>query len=144
MFDKGGMKTRRNCIFSAGAIGLSFFTPSIGAAAGGPEKKAGQESNFVGATQVTATITNGARAAGIIQIDVGIYTTDAALKGQIANMAPLLRSRWRSALQDFVNRYYSFGSVPDANILGAALQRAIDPLTAPKRGRVLIQAIIIH
>lgn len=138
------MKSRRNCIFSIGAIGISLIVPPIALASGAPEKKAGQESNFVGAAQVTATITNGARAAGIIQIDVGIYTTDAALKGQIANMAPLLRARWRSALQDFVNRYYTFGTVPDANILGSALQRAIDPLTAPKRGRVLIQAIIIH
>jgi|APTNR8051073442_1049403.scaffolds.fasta_scaffold37554_2 hypothetical protein len=138
------MNTRRDCILSILGIGAGAALPSVLMASGAPTKKAGQESNFVGVTQVTATITNGARAAGIIQVDVGIYTTDSALKQQIANMAPLLRSRWRSALQDFVNRYYTFGSVPDANILAGALQRAIDPLTAPKRGRVLLQAIIIH
>lgn len=136
------MNTRRRFFFSVAALASGAFAPSLVLASGGANKAPAQESNFVAISQITASITNGVRPVGIMQVDVGIYTTDAALKARLANMLPILKSHWRAALQDFVSRYYTAGYVPDANILSGLLQRAIDPILAPSRGRVLIQAII--
>ncbi len=127
-----------------GLLGALIATSIAGKAmASGGSKSAGpSETNFVAMAQVTATISDNLRPAGIMQVDVGIYTTEDELKIRLSQLRPVLQSKWRSALQGYINRYYIIGMVPDANMLGNLMQKAVDPIIAPNKGRVLIQAII--
>lgn len=122
-------------------IGLSLI-PSMAVASGGGGKETASESDFVAASQVTSTIMSGFKPVGLMQIDVGVYTKDKALKSKLASLKPVLVANWRGALQDFCNRFYMPGNVPDANILLPMLQKAIAPQIGGGNARVLIQAII--
>lgn len=119
-----------------------LLAPSTAIASGGAEKAKPAESNFIVTSQITGTIMNGLKAVGIMQVDLGIYTTDQTLKARLPQLKPVLVSSWRAGLQEYINRYYTPGQVPDANILIGILQRVITPQIGTGKARVLIQAII--
>lgn len=135
------MNTRRNIIKTIGSIGAVCLISNIANAAGGGAKPA-QESNFILPTQVNGNVMANGRAIGIMQIDIGVYTTDAALKSKLTALAPVLRANWRAALQEFIVKYYLPGTVPDALILTGLLQRTLIPHMGNARGRILLQSII--
>lgn len=122
-------------------IGLCLMPAAAKAASGGGKSEA-SESDFVATSQVTATIMSGFKPVGLMQIDVGIYTKDKALKAKLGSLRPVLVANWRGALQDFCNRFYTVGNVPDANILAPLLQKAVAGQIGGGNARVLIQAMI--
>lgn len=135
------MNNRRDTIKLIAVLGAGFFAPELALAAGGGGKPA-QESNFILPTQVNGNIMSGGRSVGIMQIDIGIYTVDSALKTRLTALAPVLRANWRAALQEFIVKFYLPGSVPDALMLTGLLQKAIIPHLGNSRGRVIIQSVI--
>ncbi len=130
------MISKRQALF-----GLCLVPVAANASSGGGKSEA-SESDFVAASQVTATIMSGFKPVGLMQIDVGVYTKDKALKSKLSSLRPVLIANWRGALQDFCNRFYTVGNVPDANILSPMLQKAISAQIGGGNARVLIQAII--
>lgn len=100
------------------------------------------EGNYVGTTQITGSLMQGTRSAGIMQVDATVYTVDAALKQRLASSQPLIQSKWRNALQYYIGNYYMIGNVPDASLIAALFQRAIFVEIGQSRGRVLILSVI--
>lgn len=133
------MLTKRQILQFLPLIGL---IPQLSFAASGSSKAKASESDFIAASQITGTIVNGLRPVGIMQVDLGIYTTDQNLKLKLAQLKPVLVSAWRAGLQEYINRFYTPGQVPDANLLAGILQKSIMPQIGNGRARVLIQAII--
>lgn len=133
------MLTKRQILQTIPLIG---FIPEFAFASGGATKAKASESDFIATSQITGTIVNGLRPVGIMQVDLGIYTTDQNLKARLTQLKPVLVSSWRAGLQEYINRFYTPGQVPDANILAGILQRAIAPQIGNAKARVLIQAII--
>ncbi len=122
-------------------LGMVLIPAAANASSGGGKKEA-SETDFVATSQVTATIMSGFKPVGLMQIDVGVYTKDKALKAKLNSLRPVLIANWRGALQDFCNRFYTVGNVPDANILVPMLQKAISQQIGGANARVLIEAII--
>ena len=110
--------------------------------ANGAPKAKPAESDYIVPSQITGTIMNGNRPAGIIQVDLGIYTTDARLKTVLPQLKPVLVSNWRATLQDYLGRFYRPGQVPDSQMLQGLMQKAITPQIGNSNARVVIQAII--
>lgn len=135
------MFNRRNLLKLA--VASSFLSVNQALASEGKKGESKPiESNFILPTQVTGTIMSGFRAVGIMQADIGVYTVDANLKMRLNLIKPVLQSRWRAALQEYLNNYYNYGEVPDAVVLSTLLQRALLQFTGKSRARVLIQGLI--
>ncbi len=135
------MNNRRDMIKLIAVLGAGCFAPELALAAGGGGKPA-QESNFILPTQVNGNIMSGGRSVGIMQIDIGVYTTDPEVKTRLTALSPVLRANWRAALQEFIHKFYFPGTVPDALILTGLLQKTIIPHLGNSRARILIQSII--
>lgn len=119
----------------------ALLLPKAVLASGAPKAKPA-ESDYIVPSQITGTIMNGNRPAGIIQVDLGIYTTDARLKTLLPQLKPVLISNWRAALQDYLGRFYRPGQVPDSQMLQGLMQKAIARQIGNANARVVIQAII--
>lgn len=131
------MLNRRNLLrIGVSTIGL-LPLPVLAAGANKPA-----EGNYVATTQITGSLMEGTRAAGIMQVDATVYTVDPTLKQRLASSQPLIQSKWRNALQYYIANYYMIGNVPDANLIAALFQRAISAEIGQSRGRVLILSVI--
>jgi hypothetical protein len=135
------MLSRRKILISL--IVSSILPVSAMASGGGGHGGAKPaESDFILPSQITGTIMNGLRPQGLMQVDVGIYTKDSNLKALLPQMRPILVANWRAALQEYLNRYYRPGQVPDANLLASLMQKSIQKQIGQSQARVIIQAII--
>ena len=92
--------------------------------------------------QVTANVMAGARPRGMLQVDAGIYAENPEVRTLLAASGPLVRSAWRSTVQDFANRFHTPGRVPDAALLASQMQAALDRIAGPRRARVMMVSVI--
>jgi hypothetical protein len=120
-------------------VALALVGPAVAA----PKKEsAGGESGFVGQMQVTATIMQSMRPAGLLQVDAGLVVPDPILRTRVQGLGPVIRAAWRSAAQDYVNRQYTRGRVPDARLMAANLQAATDRVVGRPGAQVVMISLI--
>ena len=119
-----------------------FGTSAVAAAQGG--KAEVRDSPFIGQTQVAATVLQSFRPIGVFQVDMGIMVTNSGQRVRAASLQPVLRDAWRRTTQDFVNRYYVPGRVPDAVLLGQRLQAATDQVLGQGTARLLLTSVIVR
>lgn len=128
------------------ALGVAAMAVDAGPAEASKSKGKGPDSpsGFSGQMQVTANIMTQGRVAGLLQVDAGLYSLDQAVRTRFAPLAPVIRSAWRSATQDFANRFHTAGRVPDAVILAQRLQAATDQVLGgtPGAARVLLVSVV--
>jgi hypothetical protein len=148
------MSTRRSFLSDAAlSTGLAAVTATAAltggdpAQASGAAKKGGKggpdsPSGYLGQMQVTANLLVNNRPRGVLQVDAGIYSDNAETRAQISASGPLLRSAWRSAAQDFANRFHTVGRVPDTQMLANLLQAATDRIIGARRCRVMMVSVI--
>jgi hypothetical protein len=149
------MSSRRAFLSDAAlATGLATLTATAAltagepAAASGAAKKGGKgggpdsPSGYLGQMQVTANLLVNNRPRGVLQVDAGIYSDNPETRAQISASGPMLRSAWRSAAQDFANRFHTLGRVPDTQMLAGLLQAATDRIIGARRCRVMMVSVI--
>lgn len=124
------------------ALGLAFVAPGVPAVAAPKKEAAGGESGFIGQMQVTATIMHAMRPAGLLQVDAGLVVPDSALRTRVQGLGPVLRAAWRAAAQDYVNRQYTRGRVPDARLMAQSLQAATDRVVGRPGAQVVMISLI--
>lgn len=103
-----------------------------------------RDTPFVGQTQLAATVMRLSRPIGILQVDVGVLVTNSAQRQRADALKPVLRDAWRRTTQEFANRYYVPGRVPDAVLLGQRLQVAADEVLGRGTARVLLTSLIVR
>lgn len=149
------MTTRRSFIadatlaagLGAGVLAAASTSPDQ-ASASGNAKKGGKgpdsPSGYSGQMQVTANVLVNNRPAGILQLDAGLYSEIPEVRTSLNSYGAMLRSAWRGTAQDFCNRFYTRGTVPDAALLANQLQAATDRVLGPRRARVMMVSLIVR
>ena len=149
------MTTRRSFLtdatlaagLGAGVLAAASTSPDQ-ASASGNAKKGGKgpdsPSGYSGQMQVTANVLVNNRPAGILQLDAGLYSEIPEVRTSLNAYGAMLRSAWRGTAQDFCNRFYTRGTVPDAALLANQLQAATDRVLGPRRARVMMVSLIVR
>lgn len=148
------MTTRRSFLadatlaagLGAGVIAAASNPGSVSAS--GNAKKGGKgpdsPSGYSGQMQVTANVLVNNRPAGILQLDAGLYSEIPEVRTSLNAYGAMLRAAWRGTAQDFCNRFYTRGTVPDATLLANQLQAATDRVLGPRRARVMMVSLIVR
>jgi hypothetical protein len=121
---------------------LGEGSPDATAAGKGKEKAGPSQSGYFGQMQVTANMVRSSRNTGILQLDAGLYSRDAAAQERANGLAPVMRAQWRTTLQDFANRYHTPGRVPDAGLLATQLQAATNRVMGNRSVSVMMVALV--
>lgn len=149
------MTTRRSFIadatlaagLGAGVLAAASTSPDQ-ASASGSAKKGGKgpdsPSGYSGQMQVTANVLANNRPAGILQLDAGLYSEIPEVRTSLNSYGAMLRAAWRGTAQDFCNRFYTRGTVPDSAFLANQLQAATDRVLGPRRARVMMVSLIVR
>jgi hypothetical protein len=130
-------------LLSALTFGATIIAPNLLWAAGASKSEA-RDSPFTGQSQIAATVMQSSRPIGVLQVDVGILVPNSGQRQRAASLQPVLRDGWRRTTQEFANRYYVRGQVPDANLLGQRLQIATDQVLGAGNARVLLTSVIVR
>ncbi len=135
---------------------IAFSFASAAHAAGGGEKskstvdaetiqKRGTASKlYVAAAPVSATLTNGMRPTGLLQVDGGFEIPDEKLRTKASAMAPVLRDAMREALTRYVAVFQRPGAVPDADRIKSMLQDSVDKALGQKGARLVLMSVMVH
>jgi hypothetical protein len=99
--------------------------------------------NYVPAFGLRASITRGFQIHGVLTVDAGLDVP----KEQTRKLCEALRPRLISSLRDAVLSYaslsYVVGERPDADILRARLQKAVDQLLGKGEARLALASVIV-
>lgn len=152
------MTTRRSFLadatlaagLGAGVLAAASTSPDQASASGSAKKggKGGKgpdsPSGYSGQMQVTANVLANNRPAGILQLDAGLYSEIPEVRTSLNAYGAMLRAAWRGTAQDFCNRFYTRGTVPDSALLANQLQAATDRVLGPRRARVMMVSLIVR
>lgn len=132
-------------LFACMIVGFTatFVSPTAALAASAGKIEV-RDSPFVVQTQLAATVMRLSRPIGILQVDVGALVANPAQRQRTDALKPVLRDAWRRTTQEFANRYYVPGRVPDAVLLGQRLQVTTDEVLGLGTARVLLTSLIVR
>ncbi len=99
--------------------------------------------HYVPTFGLRASISRGFKVAGVLAVDAGLDVP----KDETRKMCDAIRPRLISALRDAVLNYaslsYVVGERPDADILRARMQKAVDQVLGKGEARVALASVIV-
>ena len=99
--------------------------------------------HYVPTFGLRASISRGFKVAGVLAVDAGLDVP----KDETRKMCEAIRPRLISALRDAVLNYaslsYVVGERPDADILRARMQKAVDQVLGKGEARVALASVIV-
>jgi hypothetical protein len=107
------------------------------------ERKKGGGLSYTQFPALTATIVRPDGRRGVLSVEAGIDCPDPAVKAR----ADLLEPRLRDAYVQFLGVYaaaLAAGSLPDADQIGAGLQRRTDAVVGRPGARLLLGSILVN
>ena len=107
-------------------------------------KGSGNDSGFLGVNQVTSNVMQKFRSVGVLQVELGLVVPNESRREKTLATMPVLRAAWRSATQEFANRFMLPGRVPDAVVLGQKLQAATDAILGAGVARLVLLSVILR
>jgi hypothetical protein len=113
-------------------------------AAGKTTEKLSGSSTFLATPQITTTLVDQMRAAGVFQLDAGLEIPDAALRSRAEQMMPRLRDAYRTAVVQWVNSQHRRGTVPDADSLQRRMQATTDQVLGRPGAQFVMVALIVR
>ena len=128
------------------AIAFSFASAAQ-ASGGGEKSKSTVDAETVqkrGTASKSATLTNGMRPTGLLQVDGGFEIPDEKLRTKASAMAPVLRDAMREALTRYVAVFQRPGAVPDADRIKSMLQDSVDKALGQKGARLVLMSVMVH
>lgn len=100
--------------------------------------------SFVALPPLSATVSDGFRISGILQVEAGLEIPDAALRAKAEHLSPRLNDAYMSALTAYAGGAYSPGQVPDADKIARMLQTATDQVLGDDGAHVLLGMVMVH
>lgn len=129
------------------AFTFSFTATAAGGKGEPPADKAAARitgsKTYIHLPNLNAPIPNGFEFSGIISLDAGLDIEDDKKRKYALARLPRLKDALRSAVSGYVSISYQVGTVPDLNMMGARLQRAVDRELGPGVAKVTIAAAMI-
>jgi hypothetical protein len=130
--------TRRGLIVAVAVLALF---PALAHAA--DERKKGGGASFIQLQTVTATVNRLDGRRGVMTVEVGLDVPDAGLHARAAQSTPLLLAAFSEVVRIYAAGLPP-GAPPNADYLGAALQRQADATLGRPGARLLLGAILIN
>ncbi|RZJ30882.1 MAG: Tat pathway signal protein [Brevundimonas sp.] len=129
---------RRALLGLAAVATAAVATPA--AASGGGGGSSG--SSYLGLPTVTGNVRRPGGALGVMTVEIGVDTPDAALRTRVAQSAPRLRAAYAQVVQQQA-AILRPGSAPDIERLVTALQTATNTVMGRAGARLLIGTVMV-
>jgi hypothetical protein len=124
---------------AAVATATAAATPAAASSGGGG---GGTQASYLGLPTVTGNVRRPGGALGVMTVEVGVDTPDAALRARVAQSAPRLRAAYAQVVQQQAGMLLP-GAAPDVERLVAALQGATNTVMGRAGARLLIGTVMV-
>jgi len=91
-----------------------------------------------------ASISHGFQIAGVLAVDAGLDVPSAKSRKKVEALRPRLISEMRDAVLTYATLTYTVGQKPDADILKARLQKAVDNVLGEGEAKVALASVIVY
>lgn len=129
---------RRALLGLAALATAAAATPAAASGGGGGSSQA----SYLGLPTVTGNVRRPGGALGIMTVEVGVDTPDAALRARVAQSAPRLRAAYAQVVQQQAAALLP-GAAPDVERLVTALQGATNAVMGRAGARLLIGTVMV-
>jgi flagellar basal body-associated protein FliL len=129
---------RRALLGLAALATAAAATPAAASGGGGGSSQA----TYLGLPTVTGNVRRPGGALGIMTVEVGVDTPDAALRARVAQSAPRLRAAYAQVVQQQAAALLP-GAAPDVERLVTALQGATNTVMGRAGARLLIGTVMV-
>ena len=119
-------------------IGLKDSTRKTGGGGGG----GAPQNSYLRLPTITANVRRVGGGRGVMTVETGVYTADAALRTRVAQSQPRLRAAYTEVVQAAANALLP-GAPPDVERLVAQLQAATDRVMGRRGARLLIGTVMV-
>lgn len=137
------------------AAGVALFLALAAPALAGPEggessqkdpqaKRITGSENYIPTFGLRASIMRGYSVSGVLAVDAGLDVPSKDARKKAVALMPRLTSEMRDAVQTYASLSYVTGKVPDADILEARLQKAVDNVLGRGEARVTLASVIVY
>jgi hypothetical protein len=90
-----------------------------------------------------ASIARGFKVHGVLAVDAGLDVPDAKMVKKVEAMKPRIMSSMREAVLSYASLSYVVGERPDADMLRARLQKAVDQVMGKDAVKVALASVIV-
>lgn len=99
--------------------------------------------NYVPTFGLRAPISRGFSVSGVLAVDAGLDVPSEQTRKQVAALKPRVMSAMREAVMNYASLSYVIGGVPDADMIRARLQKAIDGVVGKGQAQVTLASVIV-
>jgi len=100
-------------------------------------------SNYLPTFGLRASITRGNKVRGVLAVDAGIDIPDTKTRQSAEGTKPRVMNAMRDAVLAYASLSYKVGEPPDADLLKARMQKAVDAQLGPGAGKVVLASVIV-
>lgn len=90
-----------------------------------------------------ASISRGLKVHGVLAVDAGLDVPEEATRKSAEALRPRLISAMRDAVLNYASLSYVVGEKPDADMLRARMQKAVDQTLGASKARVALASVIV-
>lgn len=91
-----------------------------------------------------ASISHGFQIAGVLAVDAGLDVPSPKTRKRVDGLRPRLISEMRDAVLTYASLTYTVGQKPDADLLKARLQKAVDNVLGEGEAKVALASVIVY
>ena len=106
-------------------------------------KRISGSDNYVPTFGLRASIARGRNVSGVLAVDAGLDIPDSKLRKRVEAIRPRLMSTMREVVLNYASLSYVVGEKPDAEMLRARLQKAVDLLLGKDQTKVVLASVIV-
>jgi hypothetical protein len=106
-------------------------------------KRISGSDNYVPTFGLRASIARGRNITGVLAVDAGLDIPDSKLRKRVESIRPRLLSTMREVVLNYASLSYVVGEKPDAEMLRARLQKAVDQLLGKDLTKVVLASVIV-
>ena len=99
--------------------------------------------NYVPTFGLRASITRGFKINGVLAVDAGLDIPNAKTRKRVEAIKPRLMSTLRDVVLNYASLSYVIGEKPDADMLRARLQKAVDTVIGKGEAKVALASVIV-
>ena len=107
-----------------------------------PKRITGSE-KYVPTFGLRASISRGFKVHGVLAVDAGLDVPEEQVRKTAEAIRPRLMSAMRDAVLNYASLSYVVGEKPDADMLRARLQKAVDQVLGKSKARVALASVIV-
>lgn len=99
--------------------------------------------HYVPTFGLRASIARGFKVSGVLAVDAGLDVPSEATRKLCASLRPRLMSALRDAILNYASVSYVVGERPDADLLRARMQKAVDQVLGKGEARVALASVLV-